>query len=237
MNKRIFFFTVFALLTSCSKASPPTRYTTAIPKKQFKELYHETMGLVIAHKERPSISFTPQLLKPLTHNFLDSIHKPVRITQKKPLKKLFTKKEGHEKYIKFYLPMKLKEIVNHLSKQSSFSLEVVSIKGRHVVESSKIWIKESIQKAQMLEVHMTIDDKSLALSASEAIQIKIPIGKKEQILIPSEAIYKDAFAPYVFIINHAGYLEKRKVKIENSHGDMISIAEGLTDHPQIAIPK
>lgn len=236
MNKKIFFLSALILLTSCSKATPPMRYTASTPERKLKELYHETMGLVISHKERSSIAFSPQTLKPLTKNFLDSIHRPVQVQKKKPLKNLFTKKEGHDKYIKFYLPMKLESIVNNLSEQATFTLEVISMRGRHIVESSSIWIKETIQKAELLEVHLTIDDESLSLSPSEAIHIKLPIGKKEQVLIPKGAIYKDAFTPYVFIINHAGYLEKRKIKIENSHGEMISIAEGLADHPQVAIP-
>lgn len=224
------------LLTSCSTSSPPRNYQASTPQKQVKELFHETIGLVISYKQPSAISFSPQSLKPLTRNFLDAIHAPVRLPKKQPTKSLFTKNAGHDKFIKFFLPLKLQSIVHKLSMQESFTFEVISQRGRHVFKSSKILIKDTIKKAGLIEVHLGINDIGTPLSPSETIHLKLPIGKKEQVLIPASAIYKNAFVPFVYIINDAGHLEKRSIKIENSHDDMISIAEGLNDHPKVAVP-
>ena len=222
-------------LTSCSTITPPSSYSITTPSKQIKSLYHETIGLVESHKRSNSIAFAPQLLKPLTKNILSSTHGPVQIQKSKQSKTLFTKNEGHAKHVKLYLPIRLKTAIFNLKSKSSFTAEVITTRGKQIYECTRLKILDHLPNTELIEIHLFLDDEQSPLTPSETLQIKLPIGKKEQVLIPQKALQKSHFSPFVYIVNKKGHLEKRKVKLGHEHGDQIAIVEGLGDRDKIAV--
>ncbi len=234
--KNLYASIVVVLLSSCAPSTPPKLYKLQTPQKEFKEIYHETIGLVVSHKKSKSIAFGPQSIKPLTKNILNTIHPPAQIQKSTKDLSLFTKHVGHEKSVKFFIPVRLQSFVSELKKQPSFQIETVSRRGIINYTCTKADIEKTIPNVDLLEVHLTLDDREHPLSPSETIQIRLPIGKKEQLLVPKSAICKNIFVPYIYILNEEGKLEKRNVRLGNSHGDMVAIINGLTSQEQFVLP-
>lgn len=89
-------------------------------------------------------------------------------------------------------------------------------------------------KTGLILVRGTVDNTQMKLRPGQSVRVRLPVRRiAEAKLIPQKAIKYNHEGPYIYVVNPAGIVTRRKVTLGMTQGAQVIVTEGLQPNEQV----